>query len=84
MIKVLIGVLVSTCLLTVAVMAGCGGGGPDPAVHRAAELCVAEAQKLPAQNRSAIEAACGKMETYCGTEARRDDKLCEAWLQRFK
>ena len=83
MIKLRVEVLVSTCLLTAAIMVGCGGGG-DPAVHRAAELCVAEAQKLPAENRSAIEAACGKMETYCEPAERRNDKLCEAWLQRFK
>ena len=83
MIKVRIEGVVSTCLLTAAIVAGCGGGGADPSVHRAAERCVAEAQNLPAQSRGAVEAACGKMQSYC-ENARQGDKLCEAWLQRYK
>jgi len=82
MIKVRIEVLGATCLLT-AILAGCGGGAPDPSIRRAAERCVAEAQNMPAQTRSSAEAGCAKMQTYCET-ARRDDKLCEAWLQRYK
>jgi len=85
MIKVRIEVVVSTCLLTAAIVAGCGGGGgADPSVRRAAERCVAEAQNLPAQSRSGVEAGCAKMQTYCENEAQRNDKLCEAWLQRYK
>jgi hypothetical protein len=83
MIKVRIEVLVPTCLLTAAIMVGCGGG-KDPAVQRAAERCVAEAQNVPAQSRSAYEAACAKTQAYCADKAQRNEKLCEAWLQRFK
>jgi hypothetical protein len=83
MIKLRVEVLVSTCLLTAAIMVGCGGGG-DPSVRRAAERCVAEAQTMPAESRSAIEAACGKAQTYCETAAQRNDKVCEAFLQRYK
>jgi hypothetical protein len=83
MIKVRIDVLGPTCLLTAAIMAGCGGGG-DPSVHRAAERCVEQAQNMPAESRSSIEAACGRMQTYCDDEARRKDKLCEQFLLRYK
>jgi hypothetical protein len=80
--KVRIDVLVSTGLLTAAIVAGCGGG-KDQSVQQAAEHCVAEAQNLPAQSRSAYETECGKAQTYC-KNAPRNDKLCEAFLQRYK
>src|SRR5262249_11354773 len=83
MIKLRVEVLVSTCLLTAAIMVGCGGGG-DPSVHRAAERGGAGGRTRPAGSGSAMEAACGKMQTYCETAGQRNDKWCEAWLQRYK
>jgi len=83
MIKVRIDVLVPTCLLAAAIMTGCGGG-EDASVHRAAERCVEQAQNMPAESRSGIEASCGKMQTYCDDPAHRGDKLCEQFLLRYK
>ena len=83
MTNVRIEVRVATCLLTAAVVVGCGGG-TDPALQRAAERCVAEAQNVPAQKRSAYEAECAKTQAYCADKARRNEKLCDAWLLRYK
>jgi len=83
MTKVRIEVRVATCLLTAAIVAGCGGGTDAAAVQRAAERCLAEAQDVPEQSRSAYEAACAKAQVYCADNAHRNEKLCEAWLQRY-
>ena len=53
-------------------------------MHRAAERCVEQAQNMPAESRSSIEAGCGRMQTYCDNEARRKEKLCEQFLLRYK
>ena len=83
MATVRIKALVATCLLTAATVAGCGGG-TDPALQRAAEHCVAEAQNAPAGIRSAYEAGCAKAQANCADKTRRNEKLCEAWLTRYE
>ena len=83
MTKVRIDLLLPTCFLTAAMMVGCGGGD-DSVVRRATERCVEQAQSMPAESRSGIEASCGKMQAYCTDPAHRNDKLCEQFLQRYK
>lgn len=75
--------LASVLAVALATLAGCGSEG-DPTVHRAAERCVEQAQGLTGNLRSTAEAGCGKMQTYCNTEARLKEPLCQQFLLRYK
>ena len=76
--------LLPVMLLFAATMVGCGGHEGDPTVHRAAERCVEQVQSFSGTVRSNLEAACGKMQTYCNDEARRKEPLCQQFLLHYK
>jgi len=75
--------LVPAMVVAAVAMAGCGGQG-DSTVRRATERCLEQAQSFTGSTRTGVEAACGKMQTYCNTEARVKEPLCQQFLLRYK
>jgi hypothetical protein len=75
--------LVPAMLVAAVTMAGCGSQG-DQTVRGATERCLEQAQSFTGSTRTGVEAACGKMQTYCSDEARRKDPLCQQFLLRYK
>jgi hypothetical protein len=43
-----------------------------------------QAQALTGPDRSRIEADCGKAQSYCNSDARRKEPLCQQFLLRYK
>ncbi|HJW69141.1 MAG TPA: hypothetical protein VJ829_07280 [Candidatus Binatia bacterium] len=84
MIKMRSEVLVPMTIFVAMLAAGCGSGGEDPNVRRAAERCMEQAQALTKPDRSRIEADCGKAQSYCNSDARRKEPLCQQFLLRYK